>query len=88
MRTLTYKICYLLGLIVFIISLLGLFDFIEMEDIDLAYSFMISLIFLSLYTIQKATFIYNKYRESEEFIEEMYKKFKELEENEDGTEMP
>jgi hypothetical protein len=34
------------------------------------------------------TFIYNKYRESEEFIEEMYKKFKELEENEDGTEMP
>jgi predicted RNA-binding protein len=59
-----------------------------MEDIDLAYSFMISLIFLSLYTIQKTTFIYNKYRESEEFIEEMYKKFKELEENEDGTEMP
>ena len=59
-----------------------------MEDMDLAYSFMISLIFLSLYTIQKATFIYNKYRESEEFIEEMYKKFKELEENEDGTEMP
>lgn len=88
MRTLVYKICYLLGLIGFIISLLGLFDFIEMEDIDLAYSFMISLIFLSLYTIQKATFIYNKYRESEEFIEEMYKKFKELEENEDGTEMP
>lgn len=88
MRTLAYKICYLLGLIVFIISLLGLFDFIEMEDMDLAYSFMISLIFLSLYTIQKATFIYNKYRESEEFIEEMYKKFKELEENEDGTKMP
>ena len=87
MRTLIYKICYLLGLIVFIISLLGLFDFIEMEDIDLAYSFMISLIFLSLYTIQKATFIYNKYRESEEFIKEMYKKFKELEENEGGTEM-